>query len=259
MKHIEEKDLLKLQLDTSTEFYEFYRNLALSVLTENTLSKNLELHDVQQALEQWDGRADANSKGLPILVEFRKRLAYRIITPYLGVCQQREPLFSYRWYKMETPLRSLLTEKIPAILPNRHYKNWDELIVETLKQSVTHLKARFAISSITDLRWGHANTLVISHPFSWAAPILSRFLDMPVQAMSGCNYCVKVIGKKYGATERMVISPGKAEDGILHMPTGQSGHPLSPHYNDQHRYWEQGLPLPFNPGPSKNTMHFVPR
>ena len=257
MEHIKEQDLLKLQLDTTTEFYEFYRNLALSVLTEDTHSKSPELYDVRQALEQWNGKADVNSEGLPVLVEFRKRLAYRIITPYLGVCRQQDPSFSYRWYKMETPLRRLLTEKIPAILPNRHYKDWDALIVETLKQSVTRLKARFAVSSMSDLQWGRTNMLAISHPFSRVAPVLSRFLDMPVRAMGGCSYCVKVIGKKYGATERMVISPGKSKDGILHMPTGQSGHPLSPHYDDQHGYWERGLPLPFNPGPSENTMHFV--
>ncbi len=259
MKYIEETDFLKLQLDTNTEFYEFYRNLALSVLTDNALDKNPELRDVRQVLEQWNGKADANSKGLPVLVEFRKRLAYHVITPYLGACREREPSFSYRWYKMETPLRRLLTEKIPAILANRQYRNWDELIVENLKQSVSNLKAQFGVASITDLQWGSANKLAISHPFSRVAPILSRFLDMPVREMGGCSYCVKVIGKKYGATERMVISPGKSEEGILHMPTGQSGHPLSRHYDDQQHYWDRGLPLPFNPGPSKNTMYFIPR
>jgi len=257
MKQIEETDMLKLQLDTKTEFYEFYRNLALSVLTEEAVGENTDLYDVRQALTQWDGKADVNSEGLPVLVEFRRRLAHQVITPYLSACLQRDPSFFYRWYKIETPLRRLLTEKVPAILPNRRYGNWDALIVETLKESIINLKGKFAVRSIADLNWGYTNSLAISHPFSQVLPILRYFLDMPIREMSGCNYCVNVVVKKYGATERMVISPGKSEDGILHMPTGQSGHPLSPHYDDQHWYWERGLPLPFKPVPSESILHVV--
>jgi penicillin amidase len=31
----------------------------------------------------------------------------------------------------------------------------------------------------------------------------------------------------------------------MHMPAGQSGHPLSSHYRDQQPFWEQGKALPF--------------
>jgi penicillin amidase len=46
----------------------------------------------------------------------------------------------------------------------------------------------------------------------------------------------------------MAVSPGREHEGVLHMPGGQSGHPLSPHYSDQHRAWVTGDPLPFLPG-----------
>ena len=41
-----------------------------------------------------------------------------------------------------------------------------------------------------------------------------------------------------GASERFAVSPGREESGYLHMPGGQSGHPLSPHYDDGHQDWE---------------------
>ena len=38
---------------------------------------------------------------------------------------------------------------------------------------------------------------------------------------------------------------------LLHMPCGQSGHPLSPHYRDEHASWAEGKPEPFLPGESR--------
>ena len=38
----------------------------------------------------------------------------------------------------------------------------------------------------------------------------------------------------------MIVSPGHEADGIMHMPTGQSGHPLSPFYSNSHEAWVNG-------------------
>ncbi len=46
----------------------------------------------------------------------------------------------------------------------------------------------------------------------------------------------------------------KESEGYMHMPCGQSGHPLSPHYADSHEAWEQGKPTPFLPGPPVNRL-----
>jgi penicillin amidase len=51
-----------------------------------------------------------------------------------------------------------------------------------------------------------------------------------------------------GASQRMVVAPGREAQGYFHMPCGQSGHPLSPHYRDGHEAWALGLPTPFLPG-----------
>ena len=60
------------------------------------------------------------------------------------------------------------------------------------------------------------------------------------------------------ASERFVVSPGHEEDGIFHMPTGQSGHPLSPFYRAGHEAWETGEPTPFLPGETVHTLRLVP-
>ena len=62
-----------------------------------------------------------------------------------------------------------------------------------------------------------------------------------------------------GPSERMVVSPGHEEDGILHMPTGQSAHPLSPYFGAMHRAWVNGDVVPFLPGPAEHTLTLTPQ
>ena len=69
-----------------------------------------------------------------------------------------------------------------------------------------------------------------------AVPLLSRWIDMPALELPGDAYMPRVQGLSAGASERLVVSPGREEHAIFHMPTGQSGHPLSPHYADGRRW-----------------------
>jgi penicillin amidase len=55
------------------------------------------------------------------------------------------------------------------------------------------------------------------------------------------------------------VSPGRESEGILHIPTGQSGHPLSPHYADQYRAWLLGEATPFLPGTTVTTLALTPQ
>ena len=67
-----------------------------------------------------------------------------------------------------------------------------------------------------------------------------------------------LVAMDWGASERMVVSPGHEENGIFQMPTGQSGHPLSPYYNRGHLHWVNGTRSPFLPGESRWTLAFLP-
>ena len=61
-----------------------------------------------------------------------------------------------------------------------------------------------------------------------------------------------------GASERLAVSPGREDEGYFHMPGGQSGHPLSPHYRDGHAAWARGETTPFLPGPAVHVLTLVP-
>lgn len=258
-QNLDERDLFSIQLDTRSEFFDFYRKLALDEL-DKYAEQDAELKEARTAIEAWNGYMEANSLGIGLLWLWREKLASVVFAPVVARCRQVEPGFAYTWRKMETPLRELLIQKLPLTLPDAQYRDWHDLILKTLTESVRELKHHQDVDSLEGLVWGKFNKVPIRHPFSKFMPFLSPFLDMPEAEISGCSgFCVRIVGNGHGATERMVVSPGYRDQGILHMPGGQSGHPMSIHYRDQQTAWLVGVPLPFQPGETQHTLSLLPK
>lgn len=98
----------------------------------------------------------------------------------------------------------------------------------------------------------------IHHPFADGLQILGPLLDMPRVSLAGCGHCVQFADGKYGASERLVVAPGHEDDGILHMPGGQSGQPASRHYFDQQQTWVEGLPVRFSESEIAHKLMLTP-
>jgi penicillin G amidase len=258
MTTITEEAMLELQLDTRTQFYDFYQELALQVLEGIELTPWLA--EVRRYLEAWDGKAETESLGLALLVAFRNTLADAVFTPFLSACKKHDPDFVYSWLKLDAPLRRLLTEQIPETLPDPdHYSNWQDFTRAQLLQSARQLKETHHVTQLQELTWGQLNKVSIAHPFSKIVPgIVGKLVNMDREALPGCLFCVRLIHGSSGASKRMVVSPSRLSQALLHMPGGQSGHPLSRHYRDQHPYWVNGLPLPFLPTRNEHRLTLHP-
>lgn len=259
MKDIQEQDLLELQLDSTTQFYEFYRRLAQGLLTDAVVAREPSLAKARRAFEAWNGKADAASRGFPLVARFRHVLTRSVFTPFLTLCQERDAGFSYDG-DLDTPLRQLLTTQLPELNPDpEHFPSWSDFLLNAVAQSVRELEAEYGLDSSVDTTWGHLNRVRIVHPLADALPGLGAMLNMPDEPATGCGQCIRVMQDGLGASQRLVVSPGYQDKGILHMPGGQSGHPFSPHYRDQQRYWSEGLPLPLLAGTPVHTLTMVPR
>jgi penicillin amidase len=88
--------------------------------------------------------------------------------------------------------------------------------------------------------------------------LLKSTLCMPADQLAGDSAMPRVQGPSFGASERMVVSPGHEADGIIHMPGGQSGNPLSPFWGAGHDDWVKGRPTPFLPGKAEYTLTLKP-
>ncbi len=259
MQDINEWSIFQLQLDTKSEFYSFYQQLALNVLSPKIIEQKSELRELREYLLAWNGRADKDSLGFALLVQFRKQLVKNVFTPFLSACRNVDNNFQYSWFYIDTPLQAMLTEKPSQLLPDPvNYRDWDAFILGQLTQGAQQLRAKYPDITLSELTWGMVNTAQYKHPFSEGLPILSRLLDMPEDELAGCGYCVRVATPGFGASERLVVSPAHLDEGILHMPGGQSAHPLSPYYRDQFSYWVKGLPIKLLAGNPEHKLILKP-
>ena len=106
--------------------------------------------------------------------------------------------------------------------------------------------------------WGARNTVRVGHPFTSFLPQLSRWLAAPPEALPGDSFMPRVQHRGSGASERLVVSPGREEQGIFHMPGGQSGHPLSPFFLAGHEDWAAGSATPLLPGVAVYQLELLP-
>ena len=81
---------------------------------------------------------------------------------------------------------------------------------------------------------------------------------MPIAPTPGDLFTVRMQNRTETASERFVVSPGREAEGILHMPTGQSGHPLSPFYSNSHDAWVKGAGTPLLPGKEAHRLTLTP-
>lgn len=249
-----ERDLLTMQLDTRVAPLEAYQALALRLLdgVEDT-----ELAPARDAIAAWSGRAEVDQPGLPLLNAWQRRVRTRVLTPIVRDCIAIDPSFRYGWYLADEVVARILEER-PMHLLAPGFESWDALLLTCLREAIADLKRAQPPLPI-DATWGQVNRAAIRHPVAEAAPpFLRGMLGMPEDPLPGHPDAVRVATPNFGASMRMVVSPGHADDGYLQLPTGQSGHPLSPHFRDQHRAWLEGQPVPLRPGDIVHTFTLAP-
>jgi len=256
---IGERDMLALQLDTGTEFYRYYQQTALRVLEGEGFIGPFTKEELRRYIAAWDGRAETDSLGLPLLVEFRAALIKAILNPLLAKCREIEPSFNYQWHGADPPVQQIIDSGRIELLPHsQEFHDWDGFLRAVLAQSAQQLAERQGVKTIANLRWSDVSKVEVRHPLSAESPFLSFLLDMPHEPLAGCVHCVRLSRGRHGATERMVVSPGHEREGILHMPGGQSGQPGSPHYSDQQQAWVEGRPSAFSVTAPFHRLVLVP-
>lgn len=257
-EHWSEPELFRLMLDSRAPLGDFYRDLILEVTS--TLSglpddKATLLVTARGLVQRWDGTANAEQVGYAVVRAFALDLRSAILSPLLDPARKKAPRYSYRWVYGEEAVRRILEARPEHLLPPP-YESWTALLQDRLAAASAGLRSTGGM----DLSWGDRNGANFEHPAVRAAPIFAELLNWPGGPQSGDGLgVVRAATPSFGASMRMVVSPGREADGLLTMPGGQSGHPLSAHYRDQHDRWFRGETAPFLPGPMSRTLFLLPR
>lgn len=251
------EDMLRIQLDDRALFLTRWRDLLLRVLTPEAVARDSRRAEFRTHVERWGGRASVDSVGYRLVRAYRHFLAEEVFGALTARCKAADSRFDYtdQVWRFEGPLWALASER-PAHLLDSRYRNWDEQLTAAVDRTIENLLK--GGGTLADRTWGERNTTRIQHPLSRAVPLLSRWLDMPRLALPGDSHMPRFQSPSAGASQRMAVSPGREAEGYFHMPVGQSGHPLSPHFGDGHAAWAKGQATPFLPGPTVHVLTLRP-
>jgi penicillin amidase len=256
--HFTARDLLAIQLDTSADFLSRWRGLLLQLLSDDAVRANSSRAQFRDLLANgWSGVVAPDSVGYRLTRAFRDLVSERVMAFVLAECYEADPAFDYTTVRRrDAAIFALVTAK-PLHLLDPEYATWDALLLDAVDATVEQAM-RDRSGTLRDRRWSEFNAVEYRHPLSAGIPLFGRWLDMPSTDLPGDLYTPRVHWRSIAASERMIVSPGREADGIMHMPTGQSGHPLSPFYANSHAAWARGEPTPFLPGPAVYTLILTP-
>ncbi|MCX7034229.1 MAG: penicillin acylase family protein [Arenimonas sp.] len=249
-----ETDLLAIQLDDRALFLARWHQ---ALQDEAGRNGSVELRALAQAASRWDGRASADSASYRIVRAWRLAVIERIQNGLLAPAQVAlgERFVMPDLPQMESVAWPLLQQRLPHLLPRR-FESWEGLLADAAREVHDQLAAEGPLAERT---WGERNTASICHPLAGALPALARgWLCMPADPLPGDGNMPRVQGPGFGASQRMVVSPGREAEGFIHMPGGQSGHLLSPFWGAGHDAWVQGEPTPFLPGEPEYRLRLTP-
>ncbi len=252
------EDMLAIQYDDRALFLTRWRDLLMEVLDDSAVGDDATLSEYRRLVAEWIPRATPESVGYRLVRAFRLEVEWRVFHALMAPAREAygDDVRLRRSNQFEAPLWSLVTVRPLHMLPS-DYRSWDELMVAAVRQNIAYFKEHFD-GPLSQRTWGEKNTAAIRHPLSRSIPLVGDFLDMPADALSGDLDMPKAQGPSFGASERFSVSPGNEANSILHMPTGQSGHPLSHYYSRGHEDWVKGRPSPFLPGPTEHSLTLIP-
>lgn len=249
------KDLLAVQLDDRALFLQPWHALLMETLAPAAVAEKKSRAALRAAAEKWEGRASTEAVSYRLVREFRAAVHARVFAPIFASCVEAYPEFSRRELQLEGASWQILREK-PLHLLEAKFASWGDLLLAAVDDTITALEKDG--SSLAQSTWGQRNRLQMKHPFVRSSPWLARWLAMPADPLPGDSDMPRAQVPGHGPSERFAVSPGREEEGIFHMPGGQSAHPLSPFFRAGHDAWVRGDPTPFLPGKTQHTLTLKP-
>jgi penicillin G amidase len=251
-----ERDLLAIQLDDEARFLARWQKLLLSVLSAEAIESDPRRGEMRRLVERWSARASVESAGYRFVRAFRSTVEEEIFDYVTAPAKELDGRF--RWQEIGQREHALweLASKWPDHLRSPRFASWDEQLLAAADRAIELITESGA--KLDERSWGERNTSRFRHPLAGSIPLVGRRLEYGPHQLPGDSNMPRVQSPREGASQRMVVSPGREEEGIFHMPGGQSGHPLSPHFSDGHDAWVRGEPTRFLPGETMHRLTLMP-
>jgi penicillin amidase len=208
------------------------------------------INEAFEILKTWDGSHQITDIGPTI---FYKTL-YKII--YFAMHDELK----------EENFRSFLRTQMykrtyPQLLKKESSKWWDDIETEKTVESRKTIFWRAFYKAIDNLsvyyghdtdywKWGKAHQIEHKHPIGKLKPMNYLFNVGPEPVFGGYETVNNIsfimddtirYDINHGPAMRIILDFNDIDNAISINPTGQSGHPMSPHYNNQFHMYNKGI------------------
>ncbi|PMN91599.1 penicillin acylase family protein [Enterovibrio norvegicus] len=250
------EDFYQIQLDNEAMFLARWQGFLLEVLKAEP---ELFAEDIKE-VEGWQGCACADSVGYSLVKRYRDTLIDQLFAPIESQLAAQNLSLTLIERQLEPALWQLVHAQTDSWKPHG-VSSWDAFFTTAyigMREQLMVAMTGHATGSLKALRWGEVNRLQVQHPFSRQIPVLSNLLNMPEVEGFGDRFMPAVQGKQFGASQRLIVQPGDEVNGVLTLPGGQSGHPLSPFYRTGFDAYANQGSTPFLPGNVLHQIEFSP-
>ena len=214
----------------------------------------------QRALEvlaEWDGNMNEHLPEPLIYAAWVRALQNRLIRDELGPLADSfthvEPLFIERVFRdIDGAARWC------DVMQSAPEESCTDIARMALDDALLGLSERYG-PNVESWRWGDAHQATQDHPVLGRMPVLNWFVNIR-QSTSGGDHTLdrgltagtgpEPFRNVNGAGYRGVYDFADPDSSVFIISTGQSGHPLSRHYDDLSVLWRRGeyVPMSLDPG-----------
>lgn len=248
-----EQDFYNIQLNNKALFLGPWHNLLLNVLESQPEKYQNDI----KALREWQNCACSDSIGYTLTRYFRSTVINRLLEPINQQVRSNGLSLRNALRKIEPAVWQLIDDEVDTWLPAGE-ASYDSFLLSSYDKTRADLIKQHNAdpSSLVGLEWGKVNKLAIKHPFSSQLGPFGSFLTMPESAGFGDSYMPAVQRSSFGASQRLIVQPGNEENGILTIPGGQSGHPLSVFFKTGYSEFVENKAQRFLPEEVQHTLVF---
>lgn len=206
-----------------------------------------------ELLANWNGEMNEHLPEPLIYAAWIRALQIRLIEDELGPLHEEftqvEPLFIEKVYR-----NIVGAGQWCDVVQSTAVETCAEMARLALDDALAGLEKTYG-SEITALRWGEAHQATHDHPVLGNIPVLKWFVNIRQSTSGGDNTLQR--GKTIGTgpnpylnvnagAYRGVYDFADPDSSVYIISTGQSGHPLSRHYDDLGELWRRGEYVPMS-------------
>ena len=253
--------LIEAQLDTVSPAARRLLPLVAANLwfSGDAAAEGTRAHTRQRALRllaDWNGEMNEHLPEPLIYAAWMSALQQRLIRDELGPLAESfthiDPMFIERVFHDDDGGAAWCD-----IIQSSIRETCDDMALTALDDAVLRLSERFG-PSLESWRWGDAHSARHDHPVLRDASLL-RYVVNIRQSTSGGDHTLNLARQSgdptdpfanvLGAVYRGVYDFADPESSVFITSTGQSGHPLSRHYDDLGDLWRRGEYIPMTLDP----------